>query len=392
MSGRESAPPDSGTAWEDHRVLKSLLGAWALAACSAEESAAVEAHLLRCAPCADEAHRLREAVGLLHPEDNLDLDPTLRSRVLESCLDRRAPRVPVPEWATPYDAETSRLDALLRDMAEDEWRAPVRLRWFDARGSGRGRVEERETSVARVIGHLLAVDGIVAAALGLPDPLGPPAEAGGPVARTEAYWRTLAREPGPREVRDLWREQARAAVRTASFAASEGPDEAAETAERPVSYGGYTLPLRDAFLDRAFECWTHAADIADAVAYPYDPPSSAHLARLVDLAARQLPATIAVRRREGLAAPPRLAPADAPGRTLHLEVEGSGGGDWYIPLDSPRAAVSHHEHVAHVALDGLEFCQLAAGHVQPEDAAAGQDGDREAIRDVLFAAASLSRL
>jgi hypothetical protein len=48
--------------------------------------------------------------------------------------------------------------------------------------------------------------------------------------------------------------------------------------------------------------------------------------------------------------------------------------------------------VAHVALDDVEFCQLAAGHVSPAEAAAGQSGDREAIRDVLFAVATLSRL
>lgn len=48
--------------------------------------------------------------------------------------------------------------------------------------------------------------------------------------------------------------------------------------------------------------------------------------------------------------------------------------------------------MAQVALDGTEFCQLVAGHVPPVEAAAGQRGDREAIQDVLFAAASLSRL
>ena len=77
-----------------HRVLKSLLGAWALAACSAEETAAVEAHLTDCASCADEALRLRDAVGLLHPADSLDLDPLLRSRVLEGCLGRRPAAYP----------------------------------------------------------------------------------------------------------------------------------------------------------------------------------------------------------------------------------------------------------------------------------------------------------
>jgi hypothetical protein len=99
-----------------HDVLKSLLGAWALAACSAAETAAVELHLGSCGGCADEARRLREAVGLLHQPESLDLDPALRTRVLESCLGRRPPRIPVPEWATPYDAETARLDALLQDF------------------------------------------------------------------------------------------------------------------------------------------------------------------------------------------------------------------------------------------------------------------------------------
>ncbi|MFE7121537.1 MDMPI N domain containing protein, partial [Streptomyces sp. NPDC057654] len=183
-----------------------------------------------------------------------------------------------------------------------------------------------------------------------------------------------------------WRDQGHALLRTVSFAGRGA-------AGLDVSYGQFTLPLRDSFLDRAFECWVHAGDIADAVDYPYDPPSSAHLNRMIDLAARLLPGALAQRRRTGLASPahgPVLV--GAPGRSLHLEIEGSGGGDWYIALDSPAALGTAAESVAHVALDGAEFCRLAAGHVPPEEAAAGQDGDREAIRDVLFAAAALSRL
>lgn len=391
-AGRDDEPGRTDVAAPrtyDHNVLRSLLGAWALAACSHEETAAVEAHLTDCAPCADEGLRLRDAVGLLHSEDSLDLDPSLRSRVLEGCLDRRPARVPIPDWAAPYDAETARLDALLRDMAEAEWRAPVRLRWFDGE-----REAERETTVAGVISHLLAVDGTIATVLGLPDPLGPADPLGkgltGPVERTEAYWQL---DPATRQspgARDLWRDQAHAVIRSLSFA--DG-DTDGGVGGREVPYGGFELPLRDALLDRAFECWMHAEDIAEAVDYPYGPPVAGHLNQLVDLAARQLPATIAGRRRVGLAAPPRrLTSAGTPGRTLHLEVEGNGGGHWYIPLDSPGATASPDEAVAHVALDGLEFCQLAAGHVPPQEAAAGQDGDREAIRDVLFAAASLSRL
>ncbi|MGI5482214.1 zf-HC2 domain-containing protein [Streptomyces lavendofoliae] len=367
----EGAPPPL-----PHKVLQSLLGAWALSACSPEETTAVEEHLTECAPCAEEALRLRDAVGLLHHERDLDLDPLLRSRVLENCLGRRPARIPVPDWAGPYDAETARLDALLRDIGDSEWHAPVRLKWFEG-----DRSVSRRTTVAGVIGHLQAVDGLVATAIGLDDPLSSKT----PTERTEDHWRG-AHHPPTRAVRGPWRDQAHTLIRTVSFAGRG-------VAELSVSYGDFSLPLRDALVDRAFECWVHADDIANAVDYPYEPPSGAHLHGMIDLVARLLPAALAERRRAGLAAPARhLVTAGAPGRSLHLEVEGSGGGDWYIALDSPAAVGSRDRKVAQVALDGVEFCQLVAGHIAPEEAAAGQDGDREAIRDVLFAAASLSRL
>ncbi|MFI8278719.1 maleylpyruvate isomerase N-terminal domain-containing protein [Streptomyces sp. NPDC085929] len=362
-----------------HAVLKSLLGAWALAACSAEETRAVEDHLTECAPCAEEALRLRDAVGLLHPEESLDLKPLLRSRVLEDCLGKRPARIPVPVWANPYDTETARLDALLRDFGDAEWQTPVRLKWFEEE-----RRQYRRTTVAGVIGHLLTVDGMVATALGLDDPLGPQAPSGA-TGRTEHYWKSAA-QPLTRQIREPWREQGHTLVRTVSFAGRG-------VGHLSVDYGAFALPLGDAFLERAFECWVHAWDIAEAVDYPYDPPSGPHLNRMIDLAARLLPSALAHRRRAGLAAPARgLVAAGAPGRTLHLEIEGAGGGSWDIALDSPAAKPSPEHTVAQIALDGAEFCQLAAGHISPEEAAVGQHGDREAIRDVLFAAASLSRL
>ncbi|WP_406343950.1 zf-HC2 domain-containing protein [Streptomyces sp. NBC_00648] len=372
-------PPPPEPVVRSHAILKSLLGAWALTACSTEETEAVEAHLTECAPCADEALRLRDAVGLLHTDRSLDLDPLLRSRVLENCLGRRPARIPVPDWASAYDAEAARLDALLNDFGDAEWHAPVRLKWFE-----RERQASRKTTVAGVIGHLMAVDGLVAAALGLDDPSGGGLPSG-PTARTEAFW-TSTRFPLTRAVREPWREQTHTLIRTVSFAGRGA-------AELAVPYGDFALPLQDALLDRAFECWIHAGDIADAVAYPYDPPSGAHLHRMIDLAARILPDTLAARRRAGLAPPPRhLVTAGSPGRSLRLEIEGAGGGDWYIALDSPAAVGSPDHEVAHIALDAVEFCRLAAGHVPPEDAAAGRLGDREAIRDVLLATASLSRL
>jgi hypothetical protein len=189
-------------------------------------------------------------------------------------------------------------------------------------------------------------------------------------------------------VRGPWREQSHGIVRTVAFTGGAG--------RMPVSYTDFSLPLHDAMTDRAFECWVHAEDIADAVDYPYDAPSGRHLHRMIDLAARLLPGALAERRRSGLAAPAEpgrhLVEAGEPGRTLRLEIEGSGGGEWLIPLDSPAAAPAPDHEVAHVALEGVEFCRLAAGRLAPKDAAAGQDGDREAIKDALLAVASLSRL
>ncbi|MGW0293178.1 zf-HC2 domain-containing protein [Streptomyces tuirus] len=382
-AGPGATPPPPAPPVFEHPVLKALLGAWALAACSAEEATAVEEHLGACGSCADEARRLREAVGLLQRPETLDLDPGLRTRVLDTCLERRPPRIPVPDWAAAYDAETARLDALLQDFGDAEWHAPVRLRWFRSDES-----TSRRTTVAGVIAHLLSVDGLVAVALGLDDPLGDvPSRQPTPAARTEALWRA-SHFPPTRFVRAPWREQSHSLVRTVSFTGGGA-------GKMPVSYGDFELPLHDAMLDRAFECWVHAEDIADAVDYPYDPPSPRHLHRMIDLAARMLPTALAHRRRAGLASPAHhrhLVAAGEPGRSLRLEIEGSGGGEWLIPLDSPAAKGSAEHEVAHVALDGVEFCRLAAGHVPPQDAAAGQVGDREAIRDVLFAAASLSRM
>lgn len=377
-----------------HRALKALLGAWALAACSAEEAAAVEHHLGGCGACAEEAVMLREAVGLLHPAESLDLDPALRARVLEASLARRPPRIPVPGWATPYDAETARLDALLQDIGAPEWHAPVRLRWY-----AYDRAISRRTTVAAVLGHLLSVDGLVAVALGLDDPLGAGVAPGlDPVQRTEAYWRT-SHLPPTIAIRTPWRDQSHRLVRTAAFAAGGGAGD--EVSAVPVPYGDFTLPLCDALVERAFECWIHASDIAAAVDYPYGPPVPRHLRRIIDLTARRLPDALAGHHRAG--APrtpiPPFAPqghaVDDPGRVLRLEIEGAGGGEWLISLDGHAAgsdACQHAREVAHVALDGFEFCRLAAGHVTPEEATAGSTGNRDAVTAFLVATASLSRM
>ncbi|MEU0523822.1 zf-HC2 domain-containing protein [Streptomyces niveus] len=368
-----------------HARLQRLLGAWALSACSSDEAAEVDAHLTECGDCSREAGQLRSAIGLLHPHMDLDLPPTLRAEVIGACLGARSPQVAVPDYAQPYDAEAARLDALLTDLDDSEWAAQVKLEWFDG-----GDSTSRETSVAGVLGHLLAVDGTVSASLGLPDPLKPGTTSStDPKDRTEALWEQSEpfAESGPDALRDTWRDHAYELIRTCAFSGKGIADIA-------VPYGeGVVLPLRLALLDRAFETWIHATDIADAVDYPYPPPVPAHLRTLVGVAVQMLPSILAARRQAGLASPPlpTLDPALAP-RSLRLTIEGESGGDWYLPVDDPTSTAGPDNCVGQVVLDEVEFCRLSAGRLRPQDVAAGQEGDRVALNELLYAMASMSRL
>ncbi|MFE7561056.1 zf-HC2 domain-containing protein [Kitasatospora sp. NPDC057500] len=398
---------------EQHEALRSLLGAWALGAVPSREAAELETHLAGCPPCAEEAERLREAAGWLSVEEPLDQPAALRQQVLDWCLARRPAELPVPAWGVPYAAETAKLDALLRDLGPEEWQEVAELPWH-------GGTEYLRP--AEVLCHLAAVDGYLAVALGLPDPVpGGPGGTGpgraGPAAErrvppqeavlppiprvppqagrrwaqiTDRTARLTAEQAGqpPQRIRARWRRHCHELVRSAALAPQ---------GNTPVDFGFATVPLRDAFVDRAFECYVHGEDVARAVAYPYDPPAPQHLRQMIDLAVRMLPLALAGQR----AARPELtgAPLGAAvradggrtGRRIRLVIDGPASGEWLIPLDGPDAGPPVGEPVAAMVLDGLEFCQLAAAHRDPDRLPVGEHGDRAAIREVLHAATLLSR-
>ncbi|WP_051829941.1 MULTISPECIES: zf-HC2 domain-containing protein [Streptomyces] len=402
---------------EQHDALRSLLGAWALGACPTREAAELEQHLRGCPECAEEAARLHEAAGWLSLDEPLDQPGSLRQQVLDWCLARRPAELPVPAWGMPYTAETAKLDALLRDLGPEEWQEVAELPWHG--GSDRLRPAE-------VLGHLAAVDGFLALALGLPDPVPTaPGGPGGPAARvapterrvppqdpagpwpvprvaaqggpyaaiTARTARMLAAQSAlpPQSVRARWRRQSHDLVRSAALAPQ---------GNTPVDYGFTVLPLRDAFVDRAFECYVHGEDVARAVAYPYDPPAPQHLRQMVELVVRLLPRALAGLRAaqpQPVGAPAGHGPA---ARRLRLMVDGPGGGEWLVPLDGgdvtagatgPESWSPGGEPVASMVLDGLELCQLAAAHRDPDRLPVGEHGDRAAIREVLHALPLLSR-
>lgn len=364
----------------EHEALRGLLGAWALRACLTEESAELEAHFAGCPDCAEEGARLRHAADRLSADDPLDQPDGLRQQVLDFCLSQRAPELPLAPWVGPYAAETAKLDALLRDLGRDEWQEQVELPWH-------GGVLRRTPT--GVLCHLAAVDGLLAAALDLPDPVDRlprvPAQTRADtdpwqhlVDRGDQLGRELA-DLAPDAIRERWRRQSLAIVRTVR------PD-----TDALVRYAaGAELPVRDAFLDRAFECWIHGDDVARAVDYPYAVPAPQHLRLMVDLAARMLPTVMIGLRMAALAGAGAAHRVDRPGRLLRLVIEGPGAGEWLIPLDGEQPRQT--EPVAELVMDGVEFCQLAAAHRDPDRLPVGEYGDRAAIREVLTAVPLLSR-
>ena len=382
----------------DHEALRGLLGAWALDACPAGESAQVQRHLASCPSCAEEANRLRDAAGWLSADEPLDPAPTLRTQVLTRALARRAPQIRVPDYATPYVAETARLDALLRDLGELDWMERADLPWH-------GGTEQWRP--AEVLCHLAAVDGVLSRTLGLPDPVPTSPVDASPSPGIDLMERTTRlmdaqRRRSPDAVRAFWRDQTRTIVETAALAeaaAAEGEGEGRAAGKAAVDYGAFQLPLRDAFLDRAFECWVHGEDIAEAVGYPYGPPRGAHIRQLIELASRLLPYGLAQLRAAGLASlagwqdPSYGDPRGA--RAVKLIIEGRGESEWLVPLEPPAPGApplpADTEPVATLAVDGVEFCFLCAAHRDPDRLPCGVTGDRAAARDLLHAARLLSR-
>ena len=211
-----------------------------------------------------------------------------------------------------------------------------------SRASGRRAARRRSPGSSR---HLLAVDGLVATALGLADPLGTAGAATPRSARPgHAHRGVLARgshvPPHPRRPRAV----AGAEPRPGPYGVLRRPRRRrtrrlvrrlrAAAARRPAGPRLRVLGARRATSRRRWTIRTSRRRPRICTA-------------MVDLAARLLPGALAdaagpgsPRRPGGWSRPARRAVA------LHLEVEGTGGGDWFIPLDSPAAAAPPDHAVA----------------------------------------------
>ncbi|MUN36625.1 maleylpyruvate isomerase family mycothiol-dependent enzyme [Actinomadura litoris] len=336
-----------------HEHVASLLGSWALGACSDEETRLVMGHVPHCPACMEESLLLGGVAGLL---DGVRPGASLRERTLAGARARRRPVAPsVPSYAAPYAALVSMLDALLAELSRRAWSTNVIYDW----------------SVQDVVAHLSATDSLLAEQLNTQD--------GAPVlARAEPAQGADARDVDARtalvidEQRGRGHEETRVSWRAQADALCARLDEEAAAIRVVLKF-----PMRtdSAVVARAFETWVHARDIATATGHSLPPPPPEHLHAIATLGVRALPGALALR--EGRA---------AAGESVHVDLRGPGGGAWHLPL-GPSAP---DKPTVTLALDTMDFCLLAAERLRPGEIRVDVGGDVPLGRRILAAASAFA--
>jgi uncharacterized protein (TIGR03083 family) len=276
----------------------------------------------------------------------------LRERVLAASLRARAagqaePPAPLIPAAEAFRRTVEGLDSLLGGLSQDDWQRPA-LRGLTVQG---------------LVGHLAGVEEDMHRCLA-----GDPGVAGADhIASTQP---AADRQAGqsPAATRAEWR---RAADRTLSLAAAAtGPD-----TSNPSGYElhGMQLPLDALLIVRAFEVWTHDADIRQAAGWPPAAPDPATLHLMTELAAAGLPIGAS---RTGLAE--RIS--------VHLVLTGPGGGTWDVTVGAGR----HDPAPVRVVADAVSFCRLVASRLTPDALGADVTGQPGQVTGVLAAAAALA--
>jgi len=270
----------------------------------------------------------------------------LRERVLAVSLQTRPagqpePPAPVISAAEAFRRTVEALDHLLGQLSEDDWQRPAL----------------RDLTVQGLVGHLAGVEEDMQRCLA-----GDPVVAGADhVASTQPAADRQAGQP-PAATRAEWR---RAADRTLSLA------------ETATGLGGYELhgmhlPLDAMLIVRAFEVWTHDADIRQAAGRSPAAPDPATLHLMTGLAAMGLPIGAS---RTGLAE--RIS--------VHLVLTGPGGGTWDVTIGEG----GHDPAPVRVVADAVGFCRLVASRLTPDGLGAEATGQPGQVTGVLAAAAAL---
>ena len=282
--------------------------------------------------------------------------PRLRGRVLEAALaSRPAGRPPHTVPLSPVEAyrrTIGELDELLGGLDAAAWAAVVTHYGWTVQG---------------LVGHLLAVERLLAARLGqgdVPD-------------RADADHITMSLdvvaaqdERDPAATLHEWR----ATTRLVFDALATEPPELGER----VPFHGIEYRWSTLLVARTLEVWTHADDIRSAVGEPLRAPDDERLSLMTDLAVRTLPL--------------RLATTGTYSGTARIVLTGPGGGAWTQPLGLGGAPGEPGDTAPDVRLvaDAVAFCRLSAGRIDAADLDVTVTGDPPLAAAILASAAAFA--
>jgi uncharacterized protein (TIGR03083 family) len=308
-------------------------------------------------PPDDELTRL--VVEALAASEAEEPPPGLRARVLAAARAARPPGRPIGAAATvpspveAYRQTVAELDDLLSGCGPADWAAVV---------------EQYGWSVQGLVGHLLAVERLLGARLGVDRLDIPPEIEADHIGMSRDV---VAAQDGrdPNETLVEWV----LATRRVLGALDEGT-----RLEERVTVHGLTMRWRDVLVVRCLEVWTHTDDIRRAIGQAAAAPDAGRMALMTDLAVRSLPYRLAA------------AGGDA-GRGVagvaRIVLTGPGGGVWVQPLE--RGAATAEPDVRIVA-DAVGFCRLTAGRLTVDELGATIVGDRRLGTDILTSSAAFA--
>lgn len=317
---------------------RELLGAYALDALDADETAAVEALLERDPDAAREVQRLRGAASWIAATEALAPPRDLRAHLFERATE-------VPAELRAYRQAVARHESLLDSISERDLDAET------ANG----------LSVGDLVVHLAAMESAVAETVGLPCTVSDATEV---TARTDAYIGAFGDDPLGAG-RHTWRDATEAMD---AWAVRDG-------GRALFPWSGFEVARRTALATRAFELWTHDDDVRVALGREREVPTESELALMSDIAVGILPACVA-------------AAGGAPAAAARIVLTGPGGGDWTLSFDGRN----HDDVAVTVTMDTVTYCRLVAERVTPNDCGAIVDGDLEFGRRILESASAFATL
>jgi uncharacterized protein (TIGR03083 family) len=314
-----------------------LLGAFALDACEADETAEMERFVAAHPEVVAEVERLRTAAVGLAASDALAPPRDVRTSVFERARERRAPR---EQPAVEVHAEVeATLVELLDDLPE----------------SALGLTTLNGLTVRDLLAHLAAMESLVAMWMGVPTL--PEVTEEGVEARTAEVVR-MTSAWSLADVVALWRRSI-AAIRDAAPGTETCP------------WFGSDMPTDLVLLVRAFETWTHTDDIRRALGRALDVPSAAALHTMAEGSMTMVPSALDA---SGLA---------RPGRTARIVLTGAGGGDWTLPMNlGTDAGVPD----VTLTLPVVDWCRRFSDRLRVDDLDLLVHGDQQLAADVVAVA------